>query len=95
MAYSLPSYSASVSFDVYVYIPGIDASVLYRKCFNEKTVHLFFFPVLGRGLTSNGPAIVTDGKRDSTAANPDNCVSLIRFLPGESPVRGKGSNPLC
>jgi hypothetical protein len=23
----------------------------------------------------NGPAIATDGERDSTAANPDNCVS--------------------
>jgi hypothetical protein len=62
-------------------VPGTDASVLYRPGFNETAVHLFFSRFYDVDCTgfSNAPAIFTDGERDSSAANPDNCVSLICF----------------
>lgn len=89
----MPSYSPSVSFAVNTYIPGTDVSVLYRRCFNEIFI---FIPSQDADYTgfSNGPAISTDGERDNTGANPHSCVLHDTFLPGESPVTGKGSKSL-
>jgi len=56
----------------------------------------FFSPSQDADRTgfSNGPAIATDGERDSTAANPGNRVHDT-FVPGESPVTGKRFKTPC